>query len=67
MLQQFQGQALYNFPGCHTDPMFNAMAAGIDIGSGVVVGVGGGMLEQPQLLPYEGRMTPPLDEFTNFP
>jgi hypothetical protein len=45
--------------------VFNAMAAGTDMGVGV--GVGGGMLEDQQLLPYDVQTMPPLEEFTSLP
>lgn len=64
-MQQLQEQVPYEFPGSYSDPIFNAMAAGMDIGVGV--GVGGGMLEDQQLLPFDVQTMPPIEEFTSLP
>jgi hypothetical protein len=65
--QRFQGEVPFEFPGNYDDTMFNAMAAGMDMSTGVGVGVGGGMLEDQQFLGFDAQMMPPLEEFTSLP
>jgi hypothetical protein len=65
--QRFQGEVPFEFPGSYNDPMFNAMAAGMEMSTGVGVGIGGGMLEDQQFLGFDAQMMPPLEEFTSLP
>jgi hypothetical protein len=65
--QQFQGQVPFVFPGNYDDPAFNAMAAGMDMSTGIGVGIGGSMLEDQQFFGYDPQTIPPLEEFTSLP
>jgi hypothetical protein len=66
-VQQFQGQMLYEFPENYSDPMFNAMAAGMDMSVSVSVSEGRGMLEDQQFPAYDVQTMPPLEELTTLP
>jgi hypothetical protein len=65
--QQLQGQLPFEFPGEYSDPMFNAMAAGVDMSSAAGVGLGGGMLEERRLSGYDFQTMQPLEDFTSLP
>jgi hypothetical protein len=56
----------FEFPRGYSDPMFNAMAAGMDMSVSGGMGLGE-MLESRQLLGYDFQTMPPLEEFTSLP